>query len=119
VRPHRTDTIRTQRSEALKRSVAAADTWNVRQETVDPVPTGLESAYEQYRAAMRSWRAAAHAGDPACTERAADRLLHARVELYRHLVATGWTPPHAVEVQLDRDAALVAAPADFEALLSG
>lgn len=79
----------------------------------------LASAYEEYRGAMTSWRAAAHVGDSGTAERAADRLLHARVELYRRLVADGWAAPHAVEVQLDRDAALVAAPADFDALLTG
>ena len=77
----------------------------------------LARAYTAYRAAMAGWRAAAKAGNAESAERAADRLLHARVDLYRRLVATGWTPPPAVEVQLDRDVALVEAPTDFEALL--
>lgn len=77
----------------------------------------LERAYAEYRTAMSGWRASAKAAHPEATERAADRLLVARVALYRCLLATGWTPPPAVEVQLDRDAALVAAPADFDALL--
>lgn len=77
----------------------------------------LRGAYEDYRAAMTSWRAAAKAGHAEATERTAARLLNARVVLYRCLVATGWSPPAAVEVQLDRDAALVAAPTDFDALL--
>jgi hypothetical protein len=77
----------------------------------------LRHAYEDYRAAMTAWRAAAKAGNPDTTQRMADRLLEARVVLYRCLVATGWEPPAAVEVQLDRDVALVSAPTDFDALL--
>jgi hypothetical protein len=85
--------------------------------THDAAQTELRGAYEDYRAAMTSWRAAAKAGNPETTERAAARLLSARVVLYRCLVSTGWAPPPAVEVQLNRDAALVAAPDDFEDLL--
>jgi hypothetical protein len=83
----------------------------------DPAEVELRGAYEDYRAAMTSWRAAAKAGNPEATERTAERLLNARVVLYRCLLATGWAPPAAVEVQLDRDAALVGTPADLEALL--
>ncbi len=78
----------------------------------------LASAYEAYRSAMRTWRAAAGAGHAETTERAAELLLAARVTLYCSLVATGWSPPAAVEVQLERDVELVSAPTDFEALLS-
>lgn len=85
----------------------------------NPAEDALRAAYEDYRAAMTSWRAAAKAGNADTTEHFAERLLRARVVLYRCLVATGWTPPAAVEVQLDRDVALVEAPADFEALLVG
>lgn len=90
----------------------------MRAEPQDPVEAGLVRAYAEYRSAMTSWRAASGAGHAATAEQAAeqatDRLLHARVGLYRQLVATGWRPPRSVEVQLDRDAALVAAPSDFD-----
>lgn len=78
----------------------------------------LLDAYQDYRAAMNTWRAAAKAGSAATTEVAAERLLRARVALYRVLVATGWGAPPAVAAQLDRDVALVEAPDDFEALLA-
>lgn len=83
----------------------------------DATQAELARAYAGYRAAMTGWRAASKAGDAETAERAADRLLQARVELYRSLVASGWQPPPTVVVQLDRDAALVAAPSDFDALL--
>jgi hypothetical protein len=79
----------------------------------------LQDAYEHYRSAMRSWRSAAKAGNAEATERAAELLLTARVTLYRSLLATGWVPPQAVEVQLDRDAALLDAPAEFDPMLAG
>ncbi|MCW2680896.1 MAG: hypothetical protein JWM62_2297 [Frankiales bacterium] len=84
----------------------------------DPTQVELDGAYAEYRAAMTGWRAASKAGHVETTERAAERLLHARVVLYRSLVASGWDPPADVEVQLDRDVALVEAPADFKALLA-
>lgn len=84
----------------------------------DLAQTELDRAYAAYRGAMTGWRAASKAGHAETVERAADRLLQARVELYRSLVATGWEAPPEVVVQLDRDAALIAAPDDFEALLS-
>lgn len=111
--------IRTSRPEPLKSVAPAADPLHVSPAHDDPATAELASAYQEYRGAMTAWRAAGKAGDAGTAERAADRLLLARVELYRRLVATGWSPPHAVEVQLDRDAALVAAPADFDALLAG
>lgn len=77
----------------------------------------LHEVYAAYRLAMTAWRSAAKAGDPEAAEAAADRLLHARVELYRALVGTGWEAPPAVAVQLDRDIALVEVPEDLEALL--
>lgn len=83
----------------------------------DATRAALQDAYAEYRAAMTGWRAAAKVGHKDTTERTTDRLLAARVRLYRCLLATGWAPPPAVEVQLDRDAALVAAPSDFDALL--
>ena len=83
-----------------------------------PTQTELDRAYADYRAAMTGWRAASKAGHVETSERAAERLLQARVDLYRSLLATGWEPPADVVVQLDRDAALVAAPRDFDALLA-
>ena len=78
----------------------------------------LQQAYAGYRAAMAAWRAAAKARGGATTDEMDDRLLQARVTLYRALVRTGWDPPDAVEVQLERDIALVEAPQDFDALLA-
>lgn len=60
----------------------------------------------------------AKAGSPLAGEFAADRLLQARVTLYRALVASGCGPPPGVTAQLERDAALIDTPDDFEALLS-
>lgn len=77
----------------------------------------LRTAYADYRAAMTGWRSAAKAENAAVAEAAAERLLQARVTLFRALVATGWAPPAALSVQLERDAALLASPADFDALL--
>jgi putative intracellular protease/amidase len=101
----------------LKGSGGPADTRRVLHAENGNPDVELRSAYEAYRAAMTSWRAAAKAGNPDTTQAMADRLLEARVVLYRSLVATGWEPPAAVEVQLDRDVALVSAPTDFDALL--
>lgn len=84
----------------------------------DPAQPELDVAYAGYRSAMTCWRAAAKAGHVETTERAAEQLLQARVVLYRSLVATGWQPPPSVEVQLERDVALVSAPEDFEAMLA-
>jgi hypothetical protein len=78
----------------------------------------LQRAYQEYRAAMAAWRAASRAGKREQVDAAAERLLVARVSLYRTLVDTGWEPPAAVAVQLDRDVALVDVPEDLEALLS-
>ena len=96
----------------------AADTSDMAIRDEDPTQKELDRAYAEYRSAMTGWRAASKAGHPETAERAAERLLQARVDLYRSLVATGWEPPPAVEVQLDRDAALLEAPRDFEALLA-
>lgn len=83
----------------------------------DAAKDRLHAAYQEYRSAMTAWRAAAKAESTEAGERQADRLLHARVALYRTLVETGWVPPPAIGVQLDRDVALVDAPQDFDALL--
>jgi hypothetical protein len=83
----------------------------------DAAQEKLHAAYQEYRSAMSAWRGAAKAESAETAERYADRLLHARVALYRTLVETGWVPPAAVGVQLDRDVALVDAPQDFDALL--
>ena len=84
----------------------------------DPSKVELHNAYQEYRRAMSSWRAASKAESILAAETAADRLLQARVALYRSLLATGWQPPPAVTVQLERDAALLEAPQDFDALLA-
>lgn len=81
-------------------------------------PEQLEAAYAAYRSATTAWRAAAGVGHQETVDRAADRLLHARVALYRCLTAAGWGPPRPVVVQLERDAALLEAPEDFDALLA-
>jgi hypothetical protein len=77
----------------------------------------LQQAYQEYRVAMAAWRAASPTAAREQVDRAAERLIAARVTLYRSLVATGWEPPAAVAVQLDRDIALVDVPEDLEALL--
>ena len=77
----------------------------------------LEAAYARYRSATAAWRAAVASGCADATERTADGLLQTRVDLYRVLAASGWGAPAPVAVQLERDAALVAAPPDFAALL--
>lgn len=84
----------------------------------DPLQRALARSYAEYRRAMTAWLAAAKVGHAGTSEQAAERLLHARVGLYRALVDTGWSPPPGVMAQLDRDVALVEAPADFEALLT-
>lgn len=78
----------------------------------------LQAAYQEYRAAVSAWRAAAKTGSAETGERVADRLLRARVRLYRALITSGWAPPLEVRAQLDRDAALVDAPPDFDHLLA-
>ena len=85
---------------------------------LDPEQRALQAAYQAYRSAMIAWRSAAKAGHVGTVQQAAERLLHARVRLYRTLVATGWEPPGPVGAQLDRDAALVEANEDFETLLT-
>lgn len=77
----------------------------------------LQQAYAEYRTAMAAWRSASRAGSSDVVESAGNRLIHARVALYRALVATGWDPPPGVAVQLDRDIALVEVPEDLESLL--
>lgn len=78
----------------------------------------LHVPYREYRTAMAGWRAAARAEDRAASDAAADRLLQARVTLYRALVTSGWGPPPGLSAQLERDAALIDTPDDFEALLN-
>ena len=77
----------------------------------------LEQAYAEYRSAMTAWRSASKAGSSDLVESAGNRLIGARVALYRTLLATGWVPPTQVAVQLDRDIALVEVPDDLEPLL--
>jgi hypothetical protein len=77
----------------------------------------LQSAYAEYRSAMAAWRSTVTAGSSR-TEAATERLLRARVALYRALVVAGWQPPAYVAQQLERDAALVETPENFDALLA-
>jgi hypothetical protein len=82
-----------------------------------PAQQVLQGTYAEYRAAMAGWRSAAKAENVAVAEAAAERLLQARVLLFRALVDSGWTPPAPLAAQLERDAALLATPDDFEAVL--
>ena len=103
----------------FKTAGGSADIQRVSHPGQDDTRAQLQDAYQHYRVAMEAWRFAGKSGDAETAERAAGVLLSARVALYRSLLATGWVPPHDVEVQLDRDAALLAAPAeDFERLLA-
>ena len=102
----------------LKPTAQRTDTHGVSQPGRDETQRQLQAAYQHYRVAMASWRFTAKAGSAETTEHAADVLLSARVALYRSLLATGWVPPHDVEVQLDRDAALLAAPEEFDRMLA-
>ena len=85
------------------------------------LPSGsdeLESAYADYRSTVSAWRAAVAVKDLERVECAAERLIGARVTLYRALTADGWGAPAPVVLQLERDAALLAAPTDFDVLLA-
>lgn len=83
----------------------------------EPDQGELQSAYSEYRSAMAAWRSAVTA-DSSRTEAATERMLHARVALYRALIVAGWQPPAGIAQQLERDAALVETPEDFDALLA-
>lgn len=84
----------------------------------DPAQAGLHSAYQEYRSAMTAWRSAVKAGSSSATDATTERMLRARVALYRALLATGWTAPAPVAHQLERDAALLEAPNDLDAHVS-
>ena len=43
---------------------------------------------------------------------ASEAVVHARLALYRQLVAQGWTPPPAIEDQVRADAQLMTEPSD-------
>ena len=101
----------------VKPRLADDDTEGVDESTADRTQQTLHSAYAEYRAAMTAWRAGGRSGDGSVTEAADERLLCARVALYRALVDSGWSPPAGLSAQLERDAALLAAPDDFDALL--
>ena len=101
----------------VKRLLADVDTEEVDESTVDRTQQTLHGAYAEYRAAMSAWRAADRSDDGRVVEAADERLLCARVALYRALVDSGWSPPAGLTAQLERDAALLAAPDDFDALL--
>ena len=83
----------------------------------DRIQAELQSAYEEYRSAMTAWRSAVKAGSSTGTDATMERMLRARVALYRALLAAGWDAPAPVAHQLERDAALLEAPADFDALV--
>lgn len=83
----------------------------------DPVQAELQSAYQEYRSAMSAWRSAVKAGSSTGTDATMERMLRARVALYRALLATGWSAPAPVAHQLERDAALLEAPNHFDALV--
>ncbi|MEX2291390.1 MAG: hypothetical protein WD794_13835 [Mycobacteriales bacterium] len=85
----------------------------------EPYEVELQAAYQRYRSAASAWRSASKAQSAQTCEAAAERLLHARVGLYRLLVASGWGPPAGVGAQVERDAALLEVPGDLEALLAG
>lgn len=101
----------------VKSPVPPVDAREVEGSSAERAQSALAAAYAEYRSAMAAWRAAARAEDAAGTEAVTERVLHARVRLYRALVATGWGPPPAVGAQLERDAALVEAPDGVESLL--
>lgn len=101
----------------FKSPLADDDTREVDESTVDLTQQTLHGAYAEYRAAMRAWRAASRSQHGPVTEAADEQLLSARVALYRALVDSGWSPPAGLSAQLERDAALLAAPDDFDALL--
>ena len=84
----------------------------------EPSQVELHGAYQEYRGAMAAWRAAEQAGRSPATEATTDRLLKSRVALYRALVTSGWVAPAGVVEQLERDAALLEAPEDFDSLLT-
>lgn len=79
-----------------------------------PVQQALQAAYAEYRQAMAGWRSAAKAENLRVAEAATDRLLQARVLLFRALVDSGWAPPAPLAAQLERDAALLETPDAFE-----
>lgn len=111
-------TARSSYGESLKTDIGPVDDGDVVHQSEDAAQQALHAAYEEYRNAMSGWRAGAKSGSAETSERLAGRLLQARVGLYRALVTSGWVPPHDVGVQLDRDAALMDAPQDFDALLA-
>lgn len=84
----------------------------------DPAQVELHSAYQEYRSAMAAWRAAVKAGSSSTTDASTERMLRARVALYRALLATGWTAPAPVAHQLERDAALLDATNNVDARVS-
>lgn len=101
----------------VKRRLPEVDTEEVDESTVDLTQQTLHGAYAEYRAATSAWRAAGRSDEARVTHAADERLLSARVALYRALVDSGWSPPAGLTAQLERDAALLAAPDDFDALL--
>jgi hypothetical protein len=114
---HRLDRHRVAAAPLLKSDLSPVENSRVLQIDRDPDQGELQSAYAEYRSAMAAWRSSVTAGSSRA-EAATERLLRARVALYRALVVAGWQPPAHVAQQLERDAALVETPENFDALLA-
>lgn len=66
----------------------------------------LQRLFDHYRVVVAAHRSQKHLGGLA----AAEAVIHARVLLYEHLVATGWDPPEELRRQLELDALLAEQP---------
>ena len=72
----------------------------------------LQRLYDRYRVVVAAHRAQKRTAGL----RAAEAVIEARVQLYEHLVATGWDPPAELRRQLAQDALLLEqAPSDLTA----
>lgn len=72
----------------------------------------LQQLYDRYRVVVAAHRAQRRRAGL----RAAEAVIEARVQLYEHLVATGWDPPEELRRQLEVDALLLdPAPSDLTA----
>ena len=66
----------------------------------------LQRLYDRYRVTVAAHRAQRRIS----SLQAAEDVIQARVELYEHLVATGWDPPEELRRQLELDALLMEQP---------
>ena len=66
----------------------------------------LQRLYDRYRVVVAAHRAQKRSAGL----RAAEAVIEARVQLYEHLVATGWDPPEDLRRQLELDAFLADQP---------